>query len=132
MVLVRISNNFVAFCFAYQILLGKSQLWLTCEHPKELVKKYETYGHGDPDGDHRAVLDASLLPGIMATDNIRVSKRSELMEDFIRTFRGECEQAAKNEQPILLMVFGHGDSGTYGIAVGGAGQPRNAPRLQTW
>ena len=67
----------------------------------------------------------------MATDNIRVFKRSELLEDFVRTFREECEQAAKNEQPVLLMVFGHGELGTYGIAVGGTGQPADAPRLQT-
>lgn len=62
---------------------------------------------------------------------MRMFTRTDLLEDFMRTFRAECSMAAALNQPVLLMIFGHGDEDTYGISIGGAGDPIHAPRLQT-
>ena len=104
---------------------------MTSESPPELVERYGAYGHGESKGDHRVVLDATLLPDIMHAGNIRVFQRGQLLQDFLRTLKDECTMAAALGQPILLMIFGHGDPKTYGIAIGGAGTPRKAPRLHT-
>ena len=103
---------------------------MTSESPTELVEKYGAYGHGEPTGDHRVVLDSTLLPDIARASNIRVFQRAQLLEDFLRTFKDECAIAAALHQPVLLMVFGHGDPRTYGVAIGGAGIPQEAPRLR--
>ena len=103
---------------------------MTSERPSDLVEKYGVYGHGEAQGDHRVVLDATLLPDITKAGNIRVFPRAQLLEDFLRTFKAECTMAAALKQPVLLMIFGHGDPITYGVAVGGADPPRDAPRLR--
>ena len=71
-----------------------------------------------------------MLGAIQNDKNMRVFTRAELLEDFLRTFQEECRLAAGLGQPLLLMIFGHGDPKTYGVAIGGAGTPRNAPRLK--
>ena len=73
-------------------------------------------------------MDKDLLPELKADNNIRVSKRAELLEDFIRTFRSECKIAVEKRQSILLVVFGHGDVKTHGIGIGGD-KPNKVPRL---
>ena len=109
--------------------LGANQLWLTCENPTDLVRKYTSYAQGDPKGDRRVILNSAMLSDMQAAKNIRVFKRAELLQDFIRTFQSECAIAAAQDQPILLLVFGHGDRATHGISIGGAGAPLNAPKL---
>ncbi len=94
------------------------------------MKRYGEYGHGDGKEDHRVVLDKNLLPTIEKDGNIRVFKPADLLQDFLRTFQDECKIADQLQQPVVLMVFGHGDQNTYGIAIGGRGDPANAPRLQ--
>ena len=81
--------------------------------------------------DHRIVLNKNVLGQLKSDNNIQVFKRADVLQDFLRTFAGECQITAEPRQPVLLMVFGHGDSKTYGIAVGGIGAPRNVPRLRT-
>lgn len=100
-----------------------------CESPRNLVEKYTTYGHGERKEDHRIVLDSNLLPGIENDPNVRIFERKDLLQDFLRTFQGECKVAASLNQPVVLMVFGHGSPDTYGVAIGGRGSPLNAPRL---
>ena len=102
-----------------------------CECPRNLAEKYGTYGHGERTEDHRIVLDANLLPGIENDPNICIFERKDLLQDFLRTFQDECKVAASLNQPLVLMVFGHGSPDTYGVAIGGRGDPLNAPRLQT-
>ena len=75
-------------------------------------------------------MDDTLLPGVINSGNIRVFQRAQLLQDFLRTFKDECAMAAALDQPVLLMIFGHGDPKTYGVAIGGAGSPRDAPRLR--
>ena len=71
-----------------------------------------------------------MLSQIQNDKNLRVFKRAELLEDFLRTFQEECRLAASLGQPLLLMIFGLGDPKTYGVAIGGAGAPPLAPRLK--
>ncbi|KAL8897147.1 MAG: hypothetical protein Q9207_007358 [Kuettlingeria erythrocarpa] len=108
--------------------MGANQLWLTSESPSQLVNKYKEYAHGGPE-DRRVVLEANTLPELQEEANIRVFGRADLLQDFLRTFQSECQIAAQNHQPVLLLIFGHGDESTHGIAVGGIGDPKDAPRL---
>ena len=55
--------------------------------------------------------------------------RRELKEDFLRTFRDECKAAAEKNQPILLLVFGHGDQHHYGVTIGRKGDEDSDPKL---
>ncbi|MCJ1360531.1 MAG: hypothetical protein MMC33_010539 [Icmadophila ericetorum] len=59
----------------------------------------------------------------------QVFSRRKLLGDFLRTFKSECKLANELGQSVVLMVFGHGDPETYGIAIGGTSTPMNAPRL---
>lgn len=45
-------------------------------------------------------------------------------------FKMNGKTAAALHQPVLLMIFGHGDPVTYGVAIGGRGRPTEAPRLR--
>ena len=101
-----------------------------CESPRNLVENYRTYGHGERTEDHLIVLDANLLPGIENDLNIRIFEPENLLQDFLRTFQDECKVAASLNQPVVLMVFGHRSPDTYGVAVGGRGDPLNVPHLQ--
>ncbi|KAI9784474.1 MAG: hypothetical protein M1839_002130 [Geoglossum umbratile] len=57
-----------------------------------------------------------------------------LLERFIKTVEGECKEAENAGQDVLLLVFGHGDSETYGVTIGSASniefREMTAPRLQ--
>lgn len=108
---------------------GANQLWLTCENPQQLINKYAAYAHGQPE-DRRVVLEANMIPQLEKDNNIRVFERGELLQDFLRTFESECKIAAQTHQPILLLVFGHGDEFTHGIGIGGTGADEGAPRLK--
>ena len=111
--------------------VGANQIWITCESPDHLVKRYGVYAHREVTGDRRIVLDKTLLQQVHQFSNLRIFPSTTLLEEFLRTLASELIIAAQNSQPVLLLVFGHGDPGTYGIAVGGSGAPDQAPRLQT-
>jgi hypothetical protein len=98
--------------------LGNNQIWLTSEDPEHLVNKYECYGHGNPFGERKVVLSRSMVPDIMATGNLRVVSRKGLCERFTSTVRSEARIAAENEQPLLILIFGHGHESTYHIDIG--------------
>ncbi|KAL8927113.1 MAG: hypothetical protein Q9172_001535 [Xanthocarpia lactea] len=123
-------SDFYLFHHLFQGI-GANQIWMTCESPDRLVKRYGAYAHGEATGDHRIVLDKTLLQQVNKFSNLRVFPSATLLEDFLRTLASEIKIAAQNRQPVLLLIFGHGDPGTYGIAVGGSGAPGQAPRLQT-
>ncbi|KAK2810776.1 hypothetical protein FQN50_002599 [Emmonsiellopsis sp. PD_5] len=106
-----------------------NQLWLTCVDPKTLVSKYTEYVHASIDGDRRVVLDAKILENVQASNNIRVISPKDLLERFLATLRSETEIALKENQSVLVLVFGHGEEGDFGVAVGGEGPVGKAPRL---
>ena len=98
-------------------MLGANQIWMTCEKTHDLVHKYDHYLHGS-DLERRVVLDRNQLQQLECDDNICVFSRTELLEDFLRTFRSECNIAAKYQQPVLLLVFAHGQDATHDIFIG--------------
>ncbi|PKY00237.1 hypothetical protein P168DRAFT_276102 [Aspergillus campestris IBT 28561] len=106
-----------------------NQLWLTCVDPKILVSKYKEFVHGSRSGERRVVLDETFLDGIEASHNIRVIPAKDLLERFLATLRSETQIAAREDQPVLVFVFGHGDAGTFGVSVGGEDRVDQAPRL---
>ncbi|CAG7948665.1 unnamed protein product [Penicillium nalgiovense] len=94
-----------------------NQIWLTCEDPSALVRKYHEYIHGDPNGDRRAVLDGERLPDILEAGNVRVVPRKVLLERYLSTLREQVAEAARCEEHLVLLLFGHGTS-AHGIEVG--------------
>ncbi|KAL9583856.1 MAG: hypothetical protein Q9212_002474 [Teloschistes hypoglaucus] len=123
-------SDFFLFHHIFQNI-GANQIWMACESPKHLVKRYSQYTHGTASGDHRVVLDKSLLQQPTKFNNFRLCSRESLLEDFLTTLKSEITIAADNDQPVLLLLFGHGEPKTYGIAIGGSGPPDKAPRLHT-
>jgi hypothetical protein len=96
-----------------------SQIWMTCEKPEDLVQKYTEYAHGDPKGERRVVLDQSMMPGIEQSGSLRVVSRKDLLERFLSTLREQSLLAKNENQHLVILVFGHGDSETFGVALGG-------------
>ncbi|KAK2804445.1 hypothetical protein FQN51_002088 [Onygenales sp. PD_10] len=105
------------------------QLWFTCEAPRALVEKYSVYAHGDFRKERRIVLEDTLLPKIEQSDRLRVVPRHVLLERFLATLREQSRIAFEQNEPLLVLLFGHGDAKTYGIQVGGEGDPDRGPRL---
>lgn len=96
-----------------------SQIWMTSEKPEDLVRKYTEYAHGDPKGERRVVLDQNTMPGIEQTDSLRVVSRKDLLERFLSTLREQSLLAKNENQHLVVLVFGHGDPETFGVALGG-------------
>lgn len=98
--------------------VGANQIWLTSEDPRKLVEKYECYAHGNPFEERRVVLDEERLPDVLAPGNLRIVPRKDLCERFASTIRSETTLAAQKQQPLLLLIFGHGDPDTHGVSIG--------------
>lgn len=113
-----------------------SQIWLTCEEPEELVKKYREYvfPHGDPGKKRRVVLDEDTLPRIKQEGNstIQVVPREALLERFMKTLEEQANLASVHREHFIVLIFGHGDADGYdGVYYNGGkeGPEDDAPRL---
>ncbi|KAJ9269632.1 hypothetical protein DTO212C5_4243 [Paecilomyces variotii] len=124
-------SDFYLFHHLLSVREGPStnQCWLTCEDPKDLVDRYTEYTHGNPKKDRRVVLDKDILLQIAMAGNLRVVQREDLLERFLSTLREQAQLAVEAEEHLLIFLFGHGNSGSYGIFVGGKGDPEKAPEL---
>jgi hypothetical protein len=113
---------FVSDFYLFNHLLRKApvanQTWLTSCEPKDLVKEYTRYAHGNPFRERRVVLEERLLNAIYAPGTLKVAAPNVLLDRFLITVKEECEAAVKNNQDVLLLVFGHGDESTYGVTIG--------------
>lgn len=98
--------------------VGANQVWLTCENPMDLIEKYGTYAHGNPFEERREVLNKDLLSDVTKVDNVRVLQRKELCERFVSTVRSEIALCLQKEQPLLLLIFGHGERESHSIRIG--------------
>ncbi|KAG4413865.1 hypothetical protein IFR04_013009 [Cadophora malorum] len=105
-----------------------NQIWLTACSPRYLVGKYKEYLHGPRRGERRVVLDESTLEDHERPNDVRICQPDDLLERFLGTTKSEVEIARRLGQNVLILIFGHGDEDTYGIAIGGDTQI-NAPRL---
>ncbi|KAI9885595.1 MAG: hypothetical protein M1823_002604 [Watsoniomyces obsoletus] len=120
------------FYLFHHLLAGlcQSQAWFTCLDPGDLVQKYGEYAHGNPWQDRRIVLDADLLQqeDRSPRDALVITEAHELLEKFLTHFRDVCRRAHAAGDPILLLIFGHGDGDTYGIDIG-LTAPKKYPQL---
>lgn len=100
--------------------IGASQAWFTCDEPRDLVAKYGSYVHGDPFKEHgrTIVLDQQKLDGPDAPQHVHVTEREELLDVFLDHLEEECDIARREGQPVLVLLFGHGEDKTYKFQVG--------------
>ncbi|KAJ9301518.1 hypothetical protein DTO271G3_1653 [Paecilomyces variotii] len=96
-----------------------SQVWMTSEKPEDLVQKYTEYTHGDSKGERKVVLDQNMIPGIEQSGSLCVVSRKDLLERFLSTLREQSLLAKNENQHLVILVFGHGDLETFGMALGG-------------
>jgi hypothetical protein len=106
-----------------------SQVWLTCEDPQDLVRKYAEYAHGDSRGEPRIVLDQDTLPRITQAGNLQVVSRADLLERFLATLAEQARLASDLNEHLLVLIFGHGDFNSKGVYIGGSSDPIDVPRL---
>ncbi|KKZ60676.1 hypothetical protein EMCG_04660 [[Emmonsia] crescens] len=86
---------------SYTDIKTEAQVWLTTEEPKDLVMK-----------------------------NLRVVPRTILLERFLSTLHEQAILAARNDEQLIVFVFGHGDPSTHGVHIGGeCKKPQDIPRL---
>jgi hypothetical protein len=121
--------NIKTECFPPATFCSASQIWLTCANPRQLVANYKEYVHGSRHGDRRVVLDESMLDHLEQSGNIRVISSTDLLQRFLYTVKDEIKIAAELKQPVLVLVFGHGDIDDHGVAIGGGELRRHAPRF---
>lgn len=98
-----------------------NQLWLTCCSPKDLIRKYEQYVHGRVsgiEGERRVMMNEEMLPENEFAAGFRVFKPEDLLERFLATLKEEIQEAAQREQPVLVLIFGHGEENTFQIFFG--------------
>ena len=120
---------FSDFYLFYHLLRGtaKQQQWLTCVPPKELVRKYKEYAHGDPKSDdRRIVLSENMLKEL---DDVLIFPPADLLERFLAHVAGATKQTRSTDGPILVLLFGHGIEDKYSVIVGGYGKPESCPVL---
>ncbi|QKX58006.1 uncharacterized protein TRUGW13939_05126 [Talaromyces rugulosus] len=104
------------------------QIWITSEEPRDLIGKYREYVYGDPKGGRRVVLNEDMLQQIQVSGTIRVVQRDQLLERFVSTVREQACLAADADEHLVILIFGHGQWGTYGVHIGHNGR-REIPVL---
>ncbi|MCJ1471655.1 hypothetical protein MMC13_000295 [Lambiella insularis] len=119
---------FSDFFLFHHLLKGTAskQIWMTCVKPETLVAKYKEYAHGNPRSTRKIVLDAKMLS---ETQDIDVHHGKDLLERFLATLAGLCKDVKGTQRPILVLVFGHGESETFAITIGGIGEHESCPQL---
>lgn len=107
------------FYLFYHLFNGlcKSHAWFTCLDPQYLVDKYDEYAHGNPYHERRIVLDRDQVKH-RDLNSIIIADEAQLLTAFLAHLRTECQRADAAQEPVLLLVFGHGDGTTRGIEIG--------------
>ncbi|KAI9828913.1 MAG: hypothetical protein M1826_005836 [Phylliscum demangeonii] len=82
------------------------------------LETYQEYAQGNPYQERRIVLDKTKLESDQRTRNIIIQNEKNLLISFLAYFKEECHHAALAKEPVLLLVFGHGDDATKGIELG--------------
>ncbi|KAL8733585.1 MAG: hypothetical protein Q9166_001993 [cf. Caloplaca sp. 2 TL-2023] len=111
---------FLSDFYAFNYLLrheGAAQIWFTTEKPDDLVAKYTEYLHGPQHKSRKVVLDEHRMRNDPPQD-IRLAGRQDLVNTFLSTVRAECDIARALRQPVLVMLFGHGDPDSQGVELG--------------
>jgi hypothetical protein len=98
-----------------------NQLWLSSCSPGDLIRKHERYLHGPANGiagDRRVVMNGSILPKDEIGAGFRVFQEKDLLERFLVTLKSEIKEARRSNQPVLVLIFGHGEEKSSGIFIG--------------
>ncbi len=98
-----------------------NQLWLSCCSPRDLIHNHNQYLHGPADGitgNRRVVMDRNMLPQDETKAGFRVFKPKDLLERFLATLKDEIKEAAQSNQPVLVLIFAHGEEDTSQIFLG--------------
>ena len=91
---------------------------MMCVQPRELVKKYQQYAHGDSrQPGRRVVLDESMLENVR--DINAFPGRNDLKDTFLTYVSEACKKTIGTDRPVLFLVFGHGPKRNYSITIGG-------------
>lgn len=69
--------------------------------------------------DRRAVLDGERLPNVLGAGNVRVVPQKDLLERYLSTLQEQAAEAARCEEHLVLLLFGHGTP-AHGIEIGGS------------
>ncbi|TAQ85596.1 hypothetical protein B7494_g6083 [Chlorociboria aeruginascens] len=116
---------FSDFFLFYQMLSSRpelpNQLWLSCCSPTDLIRKHDRYLHGPANGiagDRRVVMNKAMLPEDEMKVGFRTFQPKDLLERFLATLKSEIKEAARTKQPVLVLIFGHGEEKTSDILVG--------------
>ncbi|MCJ1401666.1 hypothetical protein MMC11_004883 [Xylographa trunciseda] len=119
---------FSDFFLFHHLLKGTAskQIWMTCVKPEALVKKYKEYVHGNPKSIRKVVLDATM---VAETQDIDVHQGNDLLERFLATVASVSKEVRGTQQPILVLIFGHGRMNTFAITIGGSGEHSGCPVL---
>ncbi|RFU34779.1 hypothetical protein B7463_g1573, partial [Scytalidium lignicola] len=118
--------------FLYHHLLkpvSSDQVWMACVSPKNLVDKYTEYLHGNANlrapVERRIVLNKKMLPEVA---DVRVVPARELLDRFISTLSESIAIARREDRPLLVMIFAHGDDANESFVIGGNGS-ESSPKL---
>ncbi|KAI9678811.1 MAG: hypothetical protein M1817_005870 [Caeruleum heppii] len=99
--------------------IGPQQSWFTMVEPAELVRKYQEYAHGNSFDSRRVVLDGDILNNFSTRpQDLRILPKERVLTEFLETLHSESRLAVENDQPVLVLIFGHGDEDTHGIFIG--------------
>ncbi|KUJ17161.1 uncharacterized protein LY89DRAFT_718821 [Mollisia scopiformis] len=135
---------FSDFFLFYQMLGSRpelpNQLWFSSCSPSDLTRKHGRYLYGPANGvagARRVVMNEAMLPEDEMKAGFRIVNPKDLLERFLATLKSEIQEAARAKQPVLVLIFGHGEEDTSGIFIGcGEGglwkitQPRLTSMLQ--
>ncbi|KAI9783916.1 MAG: hypothetical protein M1816_001126 [Peltula sp. TS41687] len=105
-------SDFYLFNYLLQGL-GVSRAWFTCLEPDFLIEKYSEYAHGDPYHTRRIVLDRNQRPTDVVVDTPK-----GLLDAFLKYLNDECTKAYAAQEPVFILIFGHGDVETFGVEIG--------------
>ncbi|OBT60536.1 hypothetical protein VE03_10055 [Pseudogymnoascus sp. 23342-1-I1] len=102
---------------------ASDQIWMTCVKPEIAVDKYDEYIHGDSSpgkiGSRRVVLNRAMLSD--AKKNLEDCPPEHLLGNALKTIKRVCEEATRDQRPVLILIFGHGNKKGYTIDIGGEG-----------
>lgn len=62
--------------------------------------------------------------------SICVVPRKELLDRFLNTVREQAQIAHHEREQLVLLIFGHGEDGKYGVSIGGNNDPNEGPKLR--
>ena len=128
----RDGRFFSDFYLFHHLLRGtaEQQTWLTCVDPKYLINKYGEYAHGDQHpGERRIVLGERMLDELRDVNVVESKNESDLLDTFLSHVQDASKQVKNTNQPILILIFGHGTHGIFSINIGGTGEFHECPVL---